>query len=87
MNSITKTDLDNFADKIISEFKKILDSNGNGEQASSFDWMRSKEVRRLMGISPATLQNLRVAGKLRHRKIMGSYYYSRIDLQNLFENE
>ncbi|WP_370877896.1 helix-turn-helix domain-containing protein [Sphingobacterium zeae] len=40
-----------------------------------------------MNISPATLQTLRVTGKIRFKKVQGSYYYSKDDLQKLFEDE
>ncbi|WP_313375344.1 hypothetical protein [Chishuiella sp.] len=36
-------------------------------------------------MSAATLQNLRISGKIRSRKIMGSYYYNKLDLENLFK--
>ncbi|WP_394366102.1 helix-turn-helix domain-containing protein [Sphingobacterium faecium] len=52
-----------------------------------FDWLRSKAIRKMMDISPATLQNLRITGKIRHKKVMGSYYYNRSDLQKLFQDE
>jgi len=40
-----------------------------------------------MNISLATLQNLRITGKIRYTKIMGSYYYSKGDLMQLFNKE
>ncbi|ASW73911.1 DNA-binding protein [Chryseobacterium piperi] len=50
-------------------------------------YSRSKTIRQIMNISPGTLQNIRVAGKIRFRKVMGSYYYSRTDLLKLFGND
>ena len=56
-------------------------------QKVDFEWLRSKVIRNSLNISAATLQNLRMSGKIRFKKIMGSYYYSKIDLENFFEND
>jgi hypothetical protein len=40
-----------------------------------------------MSVSPATLQNLRITGKIGFKKVMNSYYYSRTDLLNLFGDD
>lgn len=41
-------------------------------------------VRKLMDMSPGLLQNLRVTRKVRFKKVLGSYYYNKEDLSNLF---
>lgn len=81
MESITKQDLEILRHQIVKDLEPIVNSKDD-----QFDWMRSKKIRKLMDISPATLQNFRISGKIRHKKIMGSYYYSRKDLLNLFED-
>jgi len=48
-------------------------------------WLKSAEVRRLLGISPGTLQNLRVNGSLPFRKIGGTIYYKLSDIHRLME--
>ncbi|NGM90830.1 helix-turn-helix domain-containing protein, partial [Parapusillimonas sp. SGNA-6] len=45
----------------------------------------SAEVRRLLGISPGTLQNLRAGGTLPYRKLGGSMYYRREDIRKMME--
>jgi hypothetical protein len=83
---IKKEDLVFFKDELLFEIHKIIDEKLDDKgQSIEFDWLRSKAVRRLMDISPATLQNLRITGKVGYRKIMGSYYYNRTDLLNLFK--
>ncbi|WP_426477463.1 DNA-binding protein [Chryseobacterium sp. CBSDS_008] len=86
---LTKEDLALFKTQLLIEIEKLLNaklnaiSNANG---SGVEWVRSKVARQFMNISPATLQNLRITGKIRFKKILGSYYYSLPDLKNLFEN-
>lgn len=88
MDRITKSDLETLRRQIVSDIslllnKKLEISNENKE----FEWLRSKAIREYLNISAATLQNLRVSGKIRSRKIMGSYYYNKTDLENLFKHE
>ncbi|PUV24462.1 helix-turn-helix domain-containing protein [Sphingobacterium athyrii] len=86
MEILSKQDLEIFRIKIISDIERLLETNNN-HTTEEFDWLRSKAVRKMMDISPATLQNLRITGKIRHKKVLGSYYYNKTDLQKLFEDE
>ena len=88
MDDITKNDLEDLKKQILTNLSDLLDKKlKNYNQKVDFEWLRSKIVRNTLNISAATLQNLRMSGKIRFKKIMGSYYYSKIDLENLFENE
>lgn len=87
---ITKDDLRQLRLTLIHDIEKIIDkriSIPNPENENSIDWLRSKAIRKMMNISPATLQNLRITGKIRYTKILGSYYYSKSDLFSLFNKE
>lgn len=81
---ITKEDLWQFAAEIIREVKKIslpaTQTVSIGEE-----WLKSKAVRKILDISPGTLQNIRITGKIRYKKVLGSYYYSKSDIQKLFK--
>ncbi|REC62348.1 DNA-binding protein [Chryseobacterium pennae] len=86
---LTKADLAQFKMQLLKEIEKLLDEkmtvipNSNN---SDVEWIRSKVTRQFMNISAGTLQNLRITGKIRFKKILGSYYYNLHDLKNLFEN-
>ncbi|MEC4115254.1 DNA-binding protein [Myroides pelagicus] len=80
-NQITKEDLRLFAQTIIGELKELLVKQN---KESSLEWVKAKVARQLLSISPASLQTLRISGKLQYRKILGSYYYNRKDIMNLF---
>jgi hypothetical protein len=87
MENITQDDLRQFRTLLLNDIEKLIEKKlaTNGEVQQQ-EWLRSKAIRKIMNISAATLQNIRIAGKIRYRKIMGSYYYSRTDLLNLFGN-
>lgn len=80
---ITIGDLQDFKADFFRELKEILSSrNDNTEK----QWLRSPEVRRMLGISPGTLQNLRINGALSFSKIGGIVFYKYEDIARLLES-
>ncbi len=49
-------------------------------------WLRSTEVRKLLGISPGTLQNLRINSTLPFTKIGGVIYYDSQDINEMLSS-
>lgn len=84
---ITKEAIAVFKLELLSEIKRLISDGNLAEKSTDPDWLRCKAVRLLLNISPATLQNLRVTGKIRHRKVLGSYYNNKTDLKALFKEE
>jgi hypothetical protein len=78
---ITKDDLKQFKSDLIIEIKQIMQP----EQEQRKQWLKSSEVRKLLNISPGTLQNLRINGTLRYTKIGGMLYYKLDDIHKLLE--
>lgn len=87
MEPITKDDLRQFTMLLLHEIEKLLDEKIK-PTSSDFkpEWIRTKAVRTYMSMSPAAVQNLRISGKVRFKKVLGTYYYYFPDLKNLFEN-
>lgn len=82
---ITKEDLAIFRQELLTDIAKLL--QGKQEQPSG-QWLRSSQVRKALGgISPGTLQNLRVNGTLGYTKIGGILYYKSEDIQRLLEGK
>lgn len=73
---ITREDLQNLKNEIIAELKSILSQ----EKPAEGNWLRSAQVRKMLSISPGTLQNLRIQGYLRFTKIGGCFFYSQRDI-------
>ncbi|WP_140487376.1 helix-turn-helix domain-containing protein [Flavobacterium sp. GSA192] len=78
---ITREDLNEFRSLLLNDLKEILQSKP--EQTKQ--WLKSNEVRKLLNISPGTLQNLRINGTITYTKIGGILYYSSEDLDKLLE--
>ncbi|MEI2273533.1 hypothetical protein OHD16_15400 [Sphingobacterium sp. ML3W] len=67
MEAVSKQDLEMFRIRILSNFQQLLQDN-QVLIKDDFDWLRSKAIRKMMDISPATLQNLRISGKYGTKK-------------------
>jgi hypothetical protein len=78
---ITKQDLREFKNDLLNEIKQIIKPG----QGQSKQWLKSVEVRKLLNISPGTLQNLRINGTLSYSKIGGMMYYKLEDIHKLLE--
>ncbi|KQB42843.1 putative DNA-binding protein [Flavobacterium daejeonense] len=78
---ITKEDLNEFRLQLLQELLQILQV----KPQQTKQWLKSNEVRKLLNISPGTLQNLRINGTITYTKIGGILYYSSADLDKLLE--
>lgn len=86
-NMLTKDDLRQLRILIVNDIKELLEIEikKTPEDDLNSEWLRSKSVRKFLNISPGTLQNLRISGKIQFKQIMGSYYYKKSDLINMFK--
>lgn len=77
---ITLEDLHKFRRELLEEIRTLMKQQ---TAAQPKEWLKSREVRSLLGISHGTLQNLRVSGALPYRKIGGIIYYRFDDIERL----
>jgi hypothetical protein len=79
---ITKEDLNEFRERLLSDIKSLLAGNPVQENTR---WLKSYQVKNMLRISPGTLQNLRVNGTISYTKIGGILYYKYEDIQRLLD--
>jgi hypothetical protein len=85
---VTKEDLRQFGLQLLDKMRIIIQDTNNAQaEVVQSDWLKSRAVRKLMDMSAGSVQNLRVTQKVRCKKILGSYYYNKEDLQKLFKDE
>lgn len=77
---ITREDLRRLED-LLNEIKQIVQQG----QSQSKKWLKSSEVRKMLNISPGTLQNLRINGTLRFTKMGSIMYYKLEDINKVLE--
>jgi hypothetical protein len=81
---VTIEDLENFKTELISELKELLGTKTEPSEAKLTKvWLKSHQVQRLLGISPATLQNLRINGTIPFSKIGGVIFYPEDGIQDV----
>uniref|UniRef100_F4CEJ3 Putative DNA-binding protein n=1 Tax=Sphingobacterium sp. (strain 21) TaxID=743722 RepID=F4CEJ3_SPHS2 len=80
---LTREDLRQFKQEMLEEIRKLKENGQKGSNEK--EWLKSADVRRLLDISPGTLQNLRINGTLPFRKIGGSMYYRAADVKKMME--
>lgn len=76
---ITREDLHEFRSLLLTDLNEMLNSKPQQQK----QWLKSGEVRKLLNISPGTLQNLRINGTLTYTKIGGIMYYDHSDIDKL----
>jgi hypothetical protein len=79
---ITLEDLNEFRSLLLNDLKVIIQS----KPQQSKKWLKSKEVRTLLNISPGTLQNLRINGTLSYTKVGGIMYYDNADIEKILHD-
>ena len=81
-NIVTVEDLEIFKEELLTEIQKLLSRR---QTTPARKWLKSHDVRRLLMLSPGTLQNLRVNVTLPFTKIGGVIFYDYDDIQKMIE--
>lgn len=85
---LTKNDLHQFGDFLLGKIRIMIEQEKvKEEKGITLHWLKGRMVRKILDISPGSLQNLRITGKVRFRKVLGSYYYNKADVDNLFNDQ
>ena len=80
---ITVDDLLQFKKQLLEELLTALKSQINIVQKK---WLKSHEVRRLLKISPGTLQTLKSSGIIPYTKIGGVHFYDYQDIEKVLQS-
>lgn len=80
---ITVDDLADFKKQLLNELIAVLKTQGG---IIPKKWMKSHEVRRLLKISPGTLQTLKASGIIPYTKMGGVHFYDNDDIQKILES-
>ena len=83
VNIVTTEDLQAFKKELLLELTSLI----TARPTVPLKWLKSYQVRELLGISPGTLQNLRLSGKIEYSKINGLTFYKYEDIVEMMESE
>jgi hypothetical protein len=81
---VTIGDLEYFKNVLIEEIRALLKEDNGTFRAQ---WIKSKDVRKILSISHGTLQNLRINGTLPFIKLGGTILYKYEDIVSRLEKE
>jgi hypothetical protein len=86
-NIITSEDLEQFKWEFLKLIKEHIDMR-LGKVPTVIEerqWLKSHQVQRMLGISPGTLQTLRINGTIPYTKVGGIIFYDKKDIQQIME--
>lgn len=78
---VTLHDLELFGESMLTAIASLLKEKTDSPK----QWLKSAEVRKLLNISPGTLQTLRINRVIDHTFVGGTIYYSYADIQQVME--
>ena len=81
---LTKEDLQQFKTELLTELKQLLSNTAPPNQKK---WLKSWEVREMLGISRGTLQNMRTNGTLEATPVGGLMFYDYDDIAKLMQGK
>jgi hypothetical protein len=79
---LTREDLYQFKTELFDELKTIIPQTENLHLKK---WLKSDEVKKLLKVSPGTLQTLRINGTLTYTKLGGIIYYDYEHIEKILQ--
>lgn len=80
---ITKEDLQQFKTELLQEIRATIQPQSTAPKK----WLRSTDVRKMLNISPGTLQNMRINGTLPFTRIGSIMFYKYEDIVRLLDDK
>ena len=80
---ITLDDLQKFRLQLLEDLRGLLQQPSPSQK----QWLKSSEIRKMLGISHGTLQNLRIKNVIPYQKIGGLIFYKHDDIIKLLEGD
>ena len=82
VNILTREDLYQFKTELFEELKTLIPEQENLQLKK---WLKSDEVKKLLKVSPGTLQTLRINGTLTYTKLGGIIYYDYEHIEKILQ--
>lgn len=82
MEIVTRQMLDEFKRDLINELSQFVNSPSQENKL-----LKNSNLMEYLGCSYSTIENLRNAGILPYKKVMGTYYYLYDEVRKVFEQQ
>ncbi len=80
---VTKEDLQHFRKELLQDLQQFVEQHTTKPPKQ---WLKSREVRKMLKISPGTLQNLRINGTIRYTRMGRIIFYKAEDIEKVLES-
>lgn len=77
---LTKEDLYQFKSELLQEIRGLVQAKHQPKK-----WLKTDEVKKLLQVSPGTLQTLRINGTLQFSRIGNIIYYDAEHIENILQ--
>lgn len=79
---VTKQDLVNLKTELLSAMQSLVSQADNTKKK----WLKTSEVKEMLGLSSSGLTNLRIKGTLPFTKLSGVIYYDYSEIMKILES-
>lgn len=76
---LTKKDLEDFKKELFDLLSSLNEKPTSDQQK----WLKTADVKKMLGVASGTLNNLRLNGVLPYNKVGGLYYYKHEDVEKM----
>lgn len=80
---LTKEDLQEFKSELLKEIRDLFIPSAKPAADNGKQWLKTYEVKKLLGISAGTLHSMRMKGLISYTRIGGLIFYSYADILKL----
>lgn len=86
VNILTTDDLNKFKEDLFIELRQILGKQTKQDTTKQREWLRTKEVCRMIGISLSKLQYMRDNDEIKYTRIGGTIFYNAEEINKLLSS-
>lgn len=86
VNILTTEDLQKFKEEFFMELRQLMGRQQKTEPIKQREWLRTKEVCKMIGVSLSKLQYMRDNGEIKFTRIGGTIFYSAEEINKLLSS-
>lgn len=86
VNILTTEDLKKFKEDLFIELRQILGVQAKQDNTKQREWLRTKEVCKMIGISLSKLQYMRDNNEIKYTRIGGTIFYNADEINKLLSS-
>ena len=86
LNILTTEDLKKFKEELFIELRQLIGSQTKTNNDKQREWLRTKEVCKLLGVSLSKLQYMRDNNEIKFTRIGGTIFYNAEEINKLLSS-